>query len=65
MHVLVRGRDRKEGYLSALTEGKIVVRFKSNDLTLIGKFIQIEVTSATPLSIEGVLVEQLISQTAS
>lgn len=63
--VLVRGRDRKEGYLSALTEGKIVVRFKSDDITMIGKFVQIEITNATPLSIEGVLVEQLISQNAS
>jgi tRNA-2-methylthio-N6-dimethylallyladenosine synthase len=62
MPVLVRGRDRKEGYLSALTEGKIVVRFKSEKTELIGKFVNIEVTSVTPLSIEGALADQLISQ---
>lgn len=29
--VLVRGTDRKEGFLSALTEGKLIVRFAATD----------------------------------
>lgn len=53
LRILVRGHDRKEGYLSALTEGKIVVRFPSKDISLIGKIITIQVKSAASLSIEG------------
>lgn len=53
--VLVRGHDRKEGYLSAYTEGRIVARFASKDKSLIGKFVDIKITSAAPLSIEGEL----------
>ena len=53
--VLVRGHDRKAGYLSAYTEGRIVARFASNDNNLVGKFADIKITSAAPLSIEGEL----------
>jgi tRNA-2-methylthio-N6-dimethylallyladenosine synthase len=53
LKVFVRGQDRKEGYLSAYTEGRIVTRFLSNDLTLIGQFITLKITSATELSVEG------------
>ena len=55
--VLVTGHDRKEGYLSALTEGKIVCRFASDDKQLIGKFADLEITSSTDFSVEGRLVE--------
>ncbi len=51
--VLVTGRDRKEGYLSALTEGKIVLRFPSEDLSLIGSFTDVTIGSATAFSVEG------------
>ncbi len=54
--VLARGNDRKEGYLSAYTEGRIVARFASNDNNLIGKYVKIKITSAAPLSIEGEIV---------
>tara|TARA_Y100000385_G_C13108556_1_gene650214 strand:+ start:6018 stop:7409 length:1392 start_codon:yes stop_codon:yes gene_type:complete len=57
LRVLVRGRDRKEGYLSALTEGRIVTRFASNDATLIGEFVDIKITSAASLSVEGELLK--------
>ena len=56
-NVLVRGEDRKEGFLSALTEGKIIVRFASEDKNLIGQFVQVKITSAAPFSTEGELVE--------
>lgn len=56
MTVLVRGKDRKTDYLSALTEGKIIVRFASADENLIGQFVKVKVQSAAPFSTEGVLV---------
>ena len=54
--VLPSGFDRKNGYLTGHTEGKIVIRFQSKDTTLIGKIVKVKVTSATPLSLEGELV---------
>ena len=51
--VLVTGKDRKDGYLSGLTEGKIVLRFQSDDNSLIGTFINLTITSATAFSLEG------------
>lgn len=56
LKVLVNGFDRNKAYLTGHTEGKIVIRFKSNDSKLIGKIVKVEVKSATPLSIEGELV---------
>lgn len=56
VRVLVGGHDRKQGYLTGHTEGKIVIRFESGDHTLIGQFVDVEITSASPLSIEGKLV---------
>jgi len=54
--VLVRGKDRKEGYLSALTEGKIIVRFASENDDLIGQYVKVKITSAAPFSTEGVML---------
>ncbi len=54
--VLVTGKDRKEGFLSALTEGKIVSRFQSDNDELIGEFVTIKIISSTDLSVEGELV---------
>lgn len=51
--MLVEDFDRKNGYLTGHTEGKIVIRIPSTDTTLIGQIINVKVTSATPLSIEG------------
>jgi tRNA-2-methylthio-N6-dimethylallyladenosine synthase len=56
LRVLVTGKDRKEGYLSGLTEGKIVLRFASGDDNLIGTFINVNIKSATAFSVEGELV---------
>ena len=56
LKVLVRGNDRKKGYLSAYTEGRIVARFQCDKNEMVGKYATITVTSAAPLSIEGVLV---------
>jgi tRNA-2-methylthio-N6-dimethylallyladenosine synthase len=53
--VLVTGYNRKEGFLSGYTEGKIIIRFPSNDHDLIGKFVDITITSAADFSAEGFL----------
>ena len=55
--VLVRGNDRKEGFLSGHTEGKIVVRFPSDDESLIGQFVSVKIEFAGPFSVEGQLVD--------
>ena len=54
--VLVTGKDRKPGFLSGLTEGKIVLRFPSHDESLIGCFTDIKIKSATPFSVEGEMI---------
>jgi tRNA-2-methylthio-N6-dimethylallyladenosine synthase len=57
--VLVEGTDRREGFLSAKTEGRIIVRIPSRDPSLIGKFTTVRITSAAALSVEGELVSRL------
>jgi tRNA-2-methylthio-N6-dimethylallyladenosine synthase len=54
--VLVRDTDRKNGFLSGQTEGKITVRFASEDIDLIGKIVDVNITSASNFSVEGELV---------
>lgn len=61
--VLVNGYDRKNGYLTGHTEGKIVIRFQSRDKSLIGQIVNVKVTSATALSIEGTLLPVISSET--
>ena len=51
--MLVEDFDRKNGYLTGHTEGKIVIRFASQDESLIGQIVNVKVTSASALSIEG------------
>lgn len=58
VRALVRGADRKEGFLSSLTEGKLIIRFASENEKLIGQFVDVKITSATDFSMEGELVEQ-------
>lgn len=61
VRVLVRNTDRKEGFLTSHTEGKLIIRFASDDKNLIGQFADVKVTSATDFSMEGELgkVEKL------
>jgi len=56
LRVLIRGTDRKEGYLSSLTEGKMIVRFPSDDESLIGQFADLKITGSSDFSLEGELV---------
>lgn len=55
--VLVTGHDRKAGFLSALTEGKIVCRFQSDNDGLIGNFVNIKISSSTDFSVEGQIID--------
>ncbi len=56
--VLVTGMDRKKKYLAGYTEGKINIRFRPIDRSLIGKFVNLKISSATEFSVEGELLEQ-------
>lgn len=58
MRVLVTGRDRKPGYFSGITEGRIVVRFAAENHMAPGTFVWLNITSAASYSIEGVLVQE-------
>jgi tRNA A37 methylthiotransferase MiaB len=57
VRVLVRGEDRREGFLSALTEGKLSVRFPAENENLTGQFVDVKITSASDFSLEGELVK--------
>lgn len=61
VRVLVRGSDRKEGFLSGQTEGKLIVRFESEDEQLVGKFVDVKITSASDFSMEGEVVEKEVT----
>ena len=55
--ILVTGKDRKAEYLDGHTEGRINVRFHSPDISLIGRFVRVRITSVIPFSVEGKLIE--------
>ena len=54
--VLVHGHDRKPGYLSAKTEGKIIVRFPWEGEDIVGEFADVRITTAAEMSVEGELL---------
>ena len=54
--ILVNGHDRLDGYLSGLTEGKIAVRFRSDDESLIGNFVDVKIVKSSDFSAEGEIV---------
>jgi tRNA-2-methylthio-N6-dimethylallyladenosine synthase len=62
LKVLVTGYDRKPGYMSGITEGRIVVRFASPQPVLPGTFVWLTITGAASYSIEGELVNNLIAE---
>jgi tRNA-2-methylthio-N6-dimethylallyladenosine synthase len=62
LRVLVVGEDRKKGYLKALTEGRLIVRFPSDDRSLVGQFTEVRINSAADFSLEGenlAIIEEL------
>ncbi|MFP4567273.1 MAG: radical SAM protein, partial [Spirochaetaceae bacterium] len=54
--ILVEGPDRKDGYLTGKTEGRLIVRFPSRDEDLIGEFVPVRITDCAELSLTGELV---------
>ena len=60
VRMLVRAKDRKDGYLTGHTEGKIIVRFLSEDESLIGQFVDVRIESVRPFSAEGELVTRVV-----
>ncbi len=64
VRVLVSGQDRKNGYLSGKTEGRIIVRFPSEDISLIGEFVDVKVSGAAEMSVEGMPSRLATSATA-
>jgi len=57
MRVLINGTDRKTGFSTGLTEGKIIVRLDRYDDSLMGKIVNVKITSVTFLSMSGEVVE--------
>jgi tRNA-2-methylthio-N6-dimethylallyladenosine synthase len=57
LRVLINGTDRKTGFSTGLTEGKIIVRLDRHDDSLMGKIVNVRITSATFFSMSGELVE--------
>ncbi|MBO4772841.1 MAG: MiaB/RimO family radical SAM methylthiotransferase [Bacteroidales bacterium] len=55
--LLVNGHDRLDGYLSGLTEGKIAVRFRSDDESLIGNFVNVKIIKSSDFSAEGEIIQ--------
>ncbi len=53
VRALVEKPDRKHGYLSARTEGKLPIRFRADSRKLIGQFVDLRVTGCAELSLEG------------
>ncbi len=60
LRVLATGYDRKPGFMSGITEGRIIVRFTASPAAVPGRFVWIDVTGAAPYSAEGELVGDLI-----
>ncbi|HAH22831.1 MAG TPA: tRNA (N6-isopentenyl adenosine(37)-C2)-methylthiotransferase MiaB [Prolixibacteraceae bacterium] len=59
LRLLVNGVDRKTGFSTGLTEGKINVRLDHFDASLRGKMIDVCITSAADFSVSGKLVPAL------
>ncbi len=56
MRVLMNGTDRKTGFSTGLTEGKINVRLDRYDASLMGQIVDVIITSAADFSMSGELV---------
>ena len=54
--VLVKGPAKHKGYMAGLTEGKINVRFLSDNEDLIGQIVDVKIHSSTDFSVEGELL---------
>jgi len=55
MRLLINGNDRKTGFSTGLTEGKINVRLDHHDASLMGQIVDVKITSAADFSLSGEL----------
>ncbi len=62
VRLLINGKDRKTGFSTGLTEGKLIVRLDRFDGTLMGKIVEVKITSASDFSMSGELQEVLSIQ---
>ncbi len=58
LRLLVNGTDRKTGFSTGLTEGKLNVRLNRNAPELMGQIVDVKITSAADFSLSGELVLQ-------
>jgi tRNA-2-methylthio-N6-dimethylallyladenosine synthase len=56
VRVLINGTDRKTGFSTGLTEGKLIVRLDHYEASLMGKIVDVKITSAADFSMSGELV---------
>ena len=56
VRLLVNGTDRKTGFSTGLTEGKVIVRLDRRDDSLMGKIVNVRITSASSLSMSGEVI---------
>lgn len=56
--LLINGTDRKTGFSSGLTEGKLTVRLDHSAPDLLGEIVDVKITSAADFSLSGELVVQ-------
>jgi len=56
VRLLVNGTDRKTGFSTGLTEGKVIVRLDRRDDSLMGQIVNVKITSASFLSMSGEVV---------
>ena len=59
LKVLINGTDRKTGFSTGLTEGKINVRLDHFDASLMGQIVAVTITSAADFSVSGVLATEI------
>ena len=55
VRVLVNGTDRKTGFSTGLTEGKLIVRLDLQDDSLMGKMVDVKIIFAADFSMSGEL----------
>ncbi len=63
MRVLIHGIDRKTGFSTGLTEGKINVRLNQKANELLGQIIDVKITSAADFSLSGKMVKRIAAST--
>lgn len=62
LRVLINGTDRKTGYSTGLTEGKINVRLDHHDASLMGQIVEVKITSAADFSVSGELALEIANR---